>query len=115
MSDIAAADEVEFQGLRYTVEGDVAVWRGARMPRMRDTLTLITRVLAVDAAGNPVRDEYNNDTYTDVPETVRGCSVQPRESVELNGDRAQVTTGLVVYVPHGSRSFQVANLQRVSG
>ncbi len=110
MADIAAADEVEFDGLRYTVQGDVDPWPGARMPYMRDAVTIILITRTVTG-----QDDYGNDTYGETAEPVEGCSVQPRESVELNGDRAQVTTGLVVYAPHGPRAFQVANLQRVSG
>lgn len=59
-------------------------------------ITLLHRVLAEP-------DGYGNDTYTDVPEQVQGCVVQPAGSSEQIQLTDQVSTDVTVFMPYGTQ------------
>jgi hypothetical protein len=48
------------------------------------------------------QDEYNNDTYAFTEVQVGPCSVQPTSSRESINFTDQVTTGVLVFMPHGT-------------
>lgn len=63
------------------------------------TVTIINTERVVDGDGNPVFDDYGNETFQQVPVTSEGWNVQPQSSSENVDARQQVTAALRAYGP----------------
>jgi len=65
------------------------------------TVTILSRTLAVDGDGQPIRDAQGNDTYTPTSTDVAGATTWPRASTENVQDEDLVIDGLNLLLPPG--------------
>jgi hypothetical protein len=65
------------------------------------TVTHVTRTLAVDGAGNPVRDAQGNDTYVETSTDIDDATVWPRTGSENPQAGDLVITGRNLLLPPG--------------